>query len=66
MSFIHLMLNELDMKEKGYDAGIVLEGEARKLIQELENQNKTTVCRDMDGHPSMTKYIDQGYEIITI
>lgn len=95
MCFIHVMLNTLDMQEKGYDVRVVLEGEAVKLIQELDENplfkktiphidcvcracsakmkvldyNQTSqipVCGDMDGHPSMTKYIDQGYEIITM
>lgn len=35
MCFVHVMLNALDMKEKGYDVRIVLEGEAVNLIQEL-------------------------------
>lgn len=95
MCFVHVMLNALDMKEKGYDVRIVLEGEAVNLIQELGsnplfkktiplidcvcracsakmkvldyNQNsQIPVCGEMDGHPSMTKYIEQGYKIITI
>lgn len=36
MCFVHVMLNALDMKEKGYDVKIVLEGEAVKLVKELE------------------------------
>ncbi len=35
MCFIHVLLNALDMKEKGYDAKIIIEGAATKLIPEL-------------------------------
>lgn len=33
--FIHVLLNALDMKVKGYDSKIVVEGAATKLIPEL-------------------------------
>jgi hypothetical protein len=39
--FIHVLLNALDMNEKGYEAKIVVEGAATQLIPELakpENQ----------------------------
>lgn len=35
MCFTHVLLNGLDMKEKGYDAKIVVEGAATKLIPEI-------------------------------
>ncbi|MCU0614677.1 MAG: cytoplasmic protein [Desulfobacterales bacterium] len=35
LCFIHVLLNALDMKHKGYDARIVMEGAATKLIPEL-------------------------------
>jgi hypothetical protein len=35
LCFIHVLLNALDMKHKGYDARIVMEGTATKLIPEL-------------------------------
>ncbi len=35
MCFIHVLLNALDMKEKGYEVKIVIEGAATKLIPEL-------------------------------
>ncbi len=35
MCFIHVLLNALDMRDKGYDARIVVEGAATKLIPEL-------------------------------
>ena len=39
MCFIHVLLNALDMKEKGYDAKIVIEGAATKLIPELSKKS---------------------------
>lgn len=101
MCFIHVLLNALDMRSKGYEAKIILEGASVKLIPELvkpENplnvlwkKNREAglvegVCRacsgklgtleaaqeqglklldDMSGHPGITTYRDQGYEIIT-
>jgi len=35
MCFIHVLLNALDMKEKGYTAKIIIEGAATRLIPEL-------------------------------
>ena len=36
MCFTHVLLNALDMVEHGIDAKIVIEGEAVKLVKELE------------------------------
>ncbi|EGB14823.1 putative cytoplasmic protein [Pseudodesulfovibrio mercurii] len=36
MCFVHVLLNALDMKEKGKEAIIVFEGMAVKLVPELE------------------------------
>src|SRR5210317_1971 len=38
MCFIHVLLNALDMNEKGYEAKIVIEGAATKLISELDKK----------------------------
>ncbi len=35
MCFIHVLLNSLDMSDKGYETGIVVEGTATRLIPEL-------------------------------
>ena len=35
MCFIHVLLNALDMNEKGYTAKIIIEGSATRLIPEL-------------------------------
>ncbi len=37
MCFIHVLLNALDMKAKGYEAKIILEGASVKLVSELGN-----------------------------
>ena len=101
MCFAHVMLNALDMKEKGVDIKVVFEGESTKLIPELSKEDAPmgglykkmkgqglidAVCKacsakmgvleavekeglpivdEMKGHPSMAKYIQDGYEIIT-
>jgi len=38
LCFIHVLLNVLDMKTKGYEAKIIIEGSAVKLIPELAKQ----------------------------
>ena len=38
MCFIHVLLNALQMFEKGYEVKIVIEGAATKLIPELEKK----------------------------
>jgi hypothetical protein len=39
MCFIHVLLNALDMKEKGYEARIIIEGAATKLLPELAQKD---------------------------
>ena len=101
MCFIHVLLNALDMKARGYEGGIVVEGAATQLIAELikpENPLHTLwekvktaglvegVCKacsqkmgtlqsaqeqgldlleEMNGHPSMARYREEGYELVT-
>lgn len=38
MCFMHILLNALDLHEKGITAKIIMEGEAVKLIKELEEE----------------------------
>ena len=42
MCFIHVLLNTLDMNERGYEVRVIMEGEATKLLPGLENQNTST------------------------
>ena len=101
MCFIHVLLNALDMKERGHEAGIVIEGSAVRLLPDLaQDQNPlhllwekaktaglvTGVCKacskkmgtldsataqgiavleDVGGHPSIARYREDGYEVIT-
>jgi len=101
MCFIHVLLNVLDMKERGHDAGVVIEGSAVRLIPDMVQEKhplhllweKTKaaglvagVCKacsnklgtldsataqglalleDIGGHPSIARYRDAGYEVIT-
>jgi hypothetical protein len=39
MCFIHVLLNALDMKEKGYETKIIIEGAATKLVPELAKED---------------------------
>ena len=36
MCFVHVLLNAIDMDSKGMDAKIVIEGEAVKLVKDME------------------------------
>ncbi len=101
MCFVHVLLNALDMKAKGYDIRVVIEGSATKQINELNDEAvpfgklyqqfrdaglidcvceacaakmgalasaKTQGLRlgnDMNGHPSLARYMDQGYQVMT-
>lgn len=101
MCFVHVLLNALDMKERGYDVRVIIEGSATKLVEELADPNKPfanlyqkvkdqglidcvckacsakmnslnaataqhlPLCDELMGHPSMAKYMKQGFEIIT-
>lgn len=101
MCFVHVLLNGLDMKKKGYSVKIVVEGTATKLVNELNDEAVPfgklyqqvrdaglidCVCEacaakmgalasakaqglalgnDMNGHPSLARYVDRGYQVIT-
>ena len=101
MCFIHVILNALDMHEKGFEVKVIIEGSACKLADQFENESNPfyklyqqlkesnlidcfckacsgkmgtlkkveemgfPTCAEMEGHPSMAKYIEDGYTIIT-
>ncbi len=101
LCFIHVLLNALDMKEKGGDVQIVMEGASVKLIPELKKEDhplyglwkkvriagllagvceacsrkmgtlenakeqELVLLNDMNGHPSMSRFQQEGYEIIS-
>jgi len=45
MCFIHVLLNALDMKEKGHEAGIVVEGAALWKGSHTGSTRAMTCCR---------------------
>jgi len=101
MCFVHVLLNALDMEEKGYEVKVVIEGSATKTVNELAAEGKPfselyskvrakgmidcvcracaakmgalqgveaqglPLCDEMKGHPSLAKYMEQGYEVMT-
>ncbi len=101
MCFVHVLLNALDMKEKGYEVKVVIEGSATKLVNELVKEGVPfgelyakvkeaglfdCICKacaakmgaldgaiaqgldargEMTGHPSLARYMEDGFEIIT-
>jgi hypothetical protein len=99
--FVHVLLNALDMQQRGLTVKIIIEGMAVKLPPELNKPDHTFhtlyartkeagliegVCKacsaqmgclaeiqaqglplldDMNGHPSLGRYLADGYTIIT-
>ncbi len=97
---LHLLLNALDMQEKGFEVKIMFEEAATKYIAELNEDQKPfsglykkarglklidAVCQacakmtgvleaaqeqdlpivgDMKGHPSLAKYLQEGYQVL--
>ncbi|NBG88345.1 DsrE family protein [Isachenkonia alkalipeptolytica] len=99
LCFAHVLINALDMADQNMEAKIVMEGEAVKLLKELEESgnelykqakdrglfdsickacsakmgvleyNETTgipISGEIKGHPSMSRYIKEGYRVITM
>lgn len=97
MCFQHILLNAIDIKEKGGESKIIFEGEAVLLPQVLTDNPLYKKAKDMDlidgvceacskmmevydvnkkldinflndlnGHPAMAKYLEKGYEIVTL
>lgn len=101
MCFVHVLLNAIDMSDRGYDVKIVIEGAATKLVPELAKEgnpmfrpyekakgldlidgackacsNKMGVLEaiqaqgirlldEMSGHPSIARYLEEGFEVMT-
>jgi hypothetical protein len=101
MCFIHVLLNALEMAEKGKKVQIVIEGASTKLLPDLSRKENALhdlwqkvkekelvagVCKacssktgtldsakeqhlavldEMKGHPSIARYQDEGYAVIT-
>ena len=101
MCFVHVLLNALDLHERGFAAVVIIEGAATKLIPELGREGTPLgqfyrqakklglvagACKacstkmgtleaaeregipllgEMSGHPSMGRYLEEGYGIIT-
>ncbi|MBC7115159.1 MAG: cytoplasmic protein [Archaeoglobi archaeon] len=100
MNFFHALLNALDMKERGFDVKIIIEGVSTRFIGKLTDpedplfklysevkkeglidcvckscasQTKSLkraeeeglrLCDEMGGHPSMGRYLEEGYEVL--
>ena len=99
--FIHVLLNAVDLHEKGAEVVVVIEGSATALVRELADKNdpfhtlyekikreglvdcvcracahkmgsleavqtqNLPLCTELSGHPSMSRYLEKGYTIIT-
>lgn len=49
MCFQHVLLNAIDMDAKGYDVKIIIEGQAVKLIQVMEEDGNKLFARVKDA-----------------
>ncbi|MEJ2025771.1 MAG: cytoplasmic protein [Deltaproteobacteria bacterium] len=101
MCFIHVLLNALDMRKRGHEVKLIIEGSATKLVPDLANTDNPMhelyesaksqgliegACKacatkmgslegvkaeglplldEMMGHPSIARYRDEGFEIVT-
>ena len=101
LCFIHVLLNALDLNEKGHTTKIIMEGAATGLVADLNTPGSPLqplwqkalgldlidgVCKacsnkmgtlsaaetqglkqldDMRGHPSMARYLAEGFEVIS-
>lgn len=101
MCFVHVLLNAIDMENRGYVVKVIIEGSATKTanllnmpqaqfhklylqvkekglidcvckacaakVEALEGiqSQDLPLCTEMSGHPSMAKYLEKGYQIIT-
>ncbi len=99
LCFVHMMLNAIDLNERGHEVRVIIEGSAIPLLVKLNQEDNKfhklymrfrplidCVCRscalkqgvakeiskqdiqfgdDMNGHPAIGSYIDEGYRIIT-
>jgi hypothetical protein len=99
--FAHVLLNALDLKQRGAEARIIIEGQATQLLQDLnrpENPFHSLYCKtresgliegvcrvcatktgslaeaqaqglplldDMSGHPSLGRYLEAGFTLVT-
>ena len=70
MCFTHLLINAIDMKEKGHDVKIVIEGKATKLAKEfLEEENNVfkntidlglidSICKACSNQMGVLEYLE--------
>ena len=101
MCFAHVLLNAVDMEERGFDVKVVIEGTATKMVSVLNDPDKPfaglyekvkeknlidcvcqacaakmdalvaakaqelPVCGEMNGHPSLARYLEDGYRVMT-
>jgi len=102
MYFAHALMNALDMKARGLDVRLVVEGTATRQIAEMADGTKPfaniyrqakdmglidcvchacasqsrsldsakaqglRICNEMGGHPSMARYVAEGYEVVVV
>lgn len=102
MCFVHVLLNALDMAERGHQVQIVIEGSATALAKSLHEdgsqpfaglyrkareqgligcvckacsakmgalesaqQQGLAVCDEMNGHPAVARFVEDGWQVVS-
>ncbi len=98
-SFMHILLNAIDLHEKNNEVKIVIEGQATKLVKtfieediplfkkalnlnlidsickacseqcgvlEYNEQTQIPINGDLMGHPPMSKFTEDNYQVIVL
>ena len=102
MCFVHVIFNALDMKQRGWDVRVIVEGSATALVRKFEEEpdgpfaplyrqlreaglvdcvcqvcsakmgslesarkQGLPLCAEMNGHPSIARYMEDGFEVLT-
>ena len=62
MCFVHVLLNGLDMKERGYEVKVVIEGSATKLVKE-RLRNSDALILEFNHDPDMLRQCERPWEL---
>lgn len=102
MCFVHVLLHALDLRARGHQVHVVIEGTATALVRDLhEDPSKPfaglyekvraaglvacvceacaaktgakdsalaqglELCGEMSGHPSIGRYLEEGFQVLT-
>ncbi len=64
MCFTHVLLNALDMDERGIVAGVCRACSTNMGTADSAEKQGLPLLDDMSGHPSFAGFRDAGYEVL--